>query len=151
MDLSQLFKYRDLATSGKWHEVEKLFNNSVQLKHAGAQIDLSNIERPKASITEVQDFHKGGIGSDAINGGVISMLADLALGLLGLQFFKEGMTATAQLQVNYLKPFRTNAITAESFLTQTVGNRLFGTVELRNHHGEVCAVAYGILAKSISL
>jgi uncharacterized protein (TIGR00369 family) len=151
MDLTQLHKCRDLAVAGKWKEVENIFNKSIQLQHIGARIDLSDITVPKANIEELKDIHAGGIGSEAVNGGVIASLADLALGLLGLVHFKDGMTATAQLTVHYLKPFRSKSISAEAHTQKVVGNRIFGTVELKNDKGDVCAIAYGALAKGISL
>lgn len=61
------------------------------------------------------------------------------------------MTATAQLTVHYLKPFRTKCISATAVTQKVVGNRVFGTVELRNDKNEVCAIAYGFLAKGVSL
>lgn len=151
MDLTQLHKCRDLAISGKWKDIENLFNRSTQLQHMGARIDLSDLENPCAILDEIKDFHGGGIGTEAINGGVIATMADLALGLLGLLHYKEGMTATAQLTVHYLKPFRTKKLTAKAVTQHVVGNRIFGTVELCNDKGEVCAIAYGALAKGISL
>ncbi|CAN5384445.1 hypothetical protein BH10BAC3_BH10BAC3_09790 [soil metagenome] len=151
MDLTQLHKCRDLAVGGKWKDIENIFNRSVQLQHLGARIDMSEPTMPRAYIDELKDIHGGGIGSEAVNGGVIASLADLSLGLLGLLHFKEGMTATAQLTVHYLKPFRTKSISAEAHTQQVVGNRIFGTVELKNEKGEVCAIAYGALAKGISL
>ena len=151
MDLTQLHKCRDMAVAGKWKEIENVFNRSVQLQHLGARIDMSEPLTPKAFIDDLKDIHGGGIGSEAVNGGVIASLADLSLGLLGLLHFKEGMTATAQLTVHYLKPFRSKSISAEAHTQQVVGNRIFGTVELRNDKGDVCAIAYGALAKGISL
>ena len=151
MDLTQLHKCRDMAVAGKWKEIENVFNRSVQLQHLGARIDMSEPLTPKAFIDDLKDIHGGGIGSEAVNGGVIASLADLSLGLLGLLHFKEGMTATAQLTVHYLKPFRSKSISAEAHTQQVVGNRVFGTVELRNDKGDVCAIAYGALAKGISL
>ena len=151
MDLTQLHKCRDLAVAGKWKEIENVFNRSVQLQHLGATIDMSEPQAPKAFINDLKDIHAGGIGSEAVNGGVIASLADLALGLLGLLHYKEGMTATAQLTVHYLKPFRSKSISAEAHTQQVVGNRIFGTVELKNDKGDVCAIAYGALAKGISL
>ena len=151
MDLTQLHKCRDMAVAGKWKEIENVFNRSVQLQHLGARIDMSEPLAPKAFIDDLKDIHGGGIGSEAVNGGVIASLADLSLGLLGLLHFKEGMTATAQLTVHYLKPFRSKSISAEAHTQQVVGNRIFGTVELRNDKGDVCAIAYGALAKGISL
>jgi len=151
MDLTQLHKCRDLAVAGKWKDIENVFNRSVQLQHLGARIDLGIPTTPKAYIDELKDIHGGGIGSEAVNGGVIASLADLSLGLLGLLHYKEGMTATAQLTIHYLKPFRSKSISAEAHTQQVVGNRIFGTVELRNDRGDVCAIAYGALAKGISL
>ncbi len=151
MNLTELYKYRDLAVRGKWKELEQIFNKSVQLQYMGARIDLSNPERPVAVIDELQPHHAGGIGSDAVNGGVIAAMADLALGLLGLLHYKDGMTATAQLNVHYLKPFRTPSLKAVAFTQKVVGNRIFGQVELYNEKDEMCAIAYGALAKGISL
>jgi uncharacterized protein (TIGR00369 family) len=151
MDLNQLHKFRDLAITGKWKEVENLFNKSIQLNYTGARIDLSDPENPKAILDEVKPEHGGGIGSDAVHGGIIANLADLALGLLGLRHYKEGMTATAQITVHYLKPFRTKSIVAVAHPQQVVGNRIFGTVELLNDRGEVCAIANGALAKGIGM
>ena len=151
MDLTQLHKCRDLAVAGKWKDIENIFNRSVQLQHLGARIDLSIPDTPVAFLDELKDIHGGGMGTEAVNGGVIAIMADLALGLLGLKHFKEGMTATAQLTVHYLKPFRTKSISAQAHTQKVVGNRIFGTVELSNEKGEVCAIAYGALAKGISL
>jgi uncharacterized protein (TIGR00369 family) len=151
MNLTQLNKYRNLATTGKWKELEELFNKSVQLQHMGAQVSLAQPERPLVSIAKIEPHHQGGIGSDAVNGGVIAAVADLALGLLGLLHYKEGMTATAQLTVHYLKPFRTDSLSATAITQKVVGNRIFGTVELMNDKGDVCAIAYGALAKGIGM
>ncbi len=151
MDLNQLYKFRDMVINGRWKEVEDIFNKSIQLKAMGATIDLSDPKAPRASIAELMPEHGGGIGSSAVNGGVIASVAELALGLLGLCYFKEGMTATAQLTVHYLKPFRTESLNAVALTQRVVGNRIFGTVELSNDKGEVCAIAYGALAKGISM
>lgn len=151
MDLANLHKYRDLAVHNKWKELESIFNRSVQLQHQNIQIDLSNPIEPIAKITELKDFHTGGIGTSAANGGTISMLADLALGLLGLSYYKDGLTATAQLTVHFLKPIHGKQLTAVALLQQVVGNRIFGMVNIMNDKDEICAVGYGALAKGISM
>jgi len=119
-----------------------------------ARVMLDNPATPVAIINPASEIHVGGIGSEAIHGGVLAALAALtalALGLLRLHHYCEGMTATAQLTVHYLKPFRTKAIIAAAHSQQVVGNRIFGTVELTNNKDEVCAIAYGALAKGISM
>lgn len=151
MDLANLHKYRDLAVQGKWKDIEHVFNRSLQLQHQAIQVDLTNPLEPIAKITDLKDFHTGGIGTSAANGGTISMLADLALGLLGLSYYKDGLTATAQLTVHFLKPIHGKQLTALAHLQQVVGNRIFGMVNIINDKDEICAVAYGALAKGISM
>jgi acyl-coenzyme A thioesterase PaaI-like protein len=151
MDLANLHKFRDLAVQGKWKEIENMFNKSVQLKHQNMLIDLSEPMQPVAFIAELQDIHQGGIGTSAANGGTISMLADVSLGLLGLSYYKDGMTATAQLTIHYLKPIHGKSLKAVAGLQQVVGNRIFGMVNILNDKDEICAVAYGALAKGISM
>lgn len=151
MDLANLHKFRDLAVQGKWREIEAMFNKSVQLQHQGVHIDLSEPLKPVASIPQLKDIHTGGIGTSAANGGTISMLADVALGLLGLSYYKDGMTATAQLTIHYLKPIHGKSLSAVASLQQVVGNRIFGMANIINDKDEICAVAYGALAKGISM
>ncbi|MES2778038.1 MAG: PaaI family thioesterase [Bacteroidota bacterium] len=151
MDLANLHKFRDLAVQGKWKEIENMFNKSVQLKHQNILIDLTEPMQPVAFIPELKDIHQGGIGTSAANGGTISMLADVALGLLGLSYYKDGMTATAQLTIHYLKPLHGKSLKAVAGLQQVVGNRVFGMVNILNDKNEICAVAYGALAKGISM
>ena len=151
MDLANLHKYRDLAVQGKWNEIESVFNRSVQLQQQHMRVDLSDPLQPVARIPELMDIHTGGIGTSAANGGTISMLADLAIGLLGLSYYKDGLTATAQLTIHYLKPLHGRSASAVATLQQVVGNRIFGMVNITNDREEICAVAYGALAKGISM
>lgn len=151
MDLNQLHKFRDLAIGGKWQEMEHLFNQSIQVKALGAKIDLADPEHPVVILPQILPVHQGGIGSDAVNGAIIATLSDFALGLLGLRHYREGMTATANLNIHYLRPFRTTSIRAVATENNVVGNRIFGSVELFNDKGDICALANGSLAKGISL
>lgn len=146
-----MHKFRDLAISGRWQDMENLFNNSIQVKALGARIDLADPEHPAVILPQILPVHQGGIGSDAVNGAIIATLSDFALGLLGLRHYREGMTATANLNIHYLRPFRTQSIRAIASETTVVGNRIFGTVELYNDKGDICALANGSLAKGISL
>lgn len=149
MSLTSLHTIRHYAIEGKWKEIESFFNESIQLKHVGAVVDLSNPNRPVVSIKEVTELHRGGIGGEAVNGGVISMLVDLSIGLLGLTRFGEGMTATAQLSIFFIRPLIAREVIIESEITDVVGNRIFGKVSVMNEKREVCSYATGALAKGI--
>jgi acyl-coenzyme A thioesterase PaaI-like protein len=149
MSLSSLHRIRHWAVEKRWDEIEKFFNESLQLKQIGATIDLSNLQKPIVVVERVTEVHLGGIGSDAVNGGVISMLVDLAVGLLGIEFYNEGMTATSQLSIHFLKPLLAKTIIFEAEKTAVVGNRIFGKVMVMNEKREVSAYASGVLAKAI--
>ncbi len=149
MSLTTLHAIRHLVSEGRWKEVESFFNESVQLQHVGARIDLTDPKKPAVWINKVTEIHRGGIGGEAVNGGIISMLTDLAIGLLGLNYAAEGMTATAHLSIHFVRPLMANRVILEAEITEVIGNRIFGKVSIMNEKREVCAHASGALAKGI--
>lgn len=149
MSLSKLYQFRHLAMEERWKEIESFFNDSLQLQQVRAEVNLSMPDRPRVTIAEVTEMHRGGIGGEAVNGGVIAMMVDLTMGLLGLRFYDEGMTATAHLSIHYLKPLKAQRVTFESEITEVVGNRIFGMVNALNEGGEICCHATGVLVKGI--
>lgn len=151
MNLAHLHQIRQTAIDKNWKEMESFFNASVQLKHSGIRIDLTDISKPLVIIETVEEYHKGGIGTEAVNGAVIAMLADLAIGLLGLAHYSEGMTGTSNLSINYVKPLLAKKVIASAEQTEVVNKRIFGIVRVMNEKGEVCAYATGALAKGISV
>lgn len=97
----------------------------------------------------VEAMHRGEIGGEAVNGGFISMLIDLAIGLLGLPYYSEGLTATHHLSIHFTRPLIAPAVYFKAKETQVINNRIFGKVAVSNEKGEVCAFASGVLVKKI--
>ena len=151
MNLTQLHRIRQTAIEKDWKRMEEFFNSSIQLRHGGIRIDLTDIDKPLVIIDTVEEYHKGGIGTEAVNGAVIAMLADLAIGLLGLAHYSEGMTGTSNLSINYVKPLLAKKVIVSAQQTQVVNKRIFGIVRVMNEKEEVCAYATGALAKGISI
>lgn len=151
MSLTSLHQIKHWAVEKRWDEIEGFFNDSLQLKHIGATIDLSDPLHPIVFIKEVTEVHRGGIGTEAVNGGVISMLVDLAMGLLGLNYFAEGMTATSHLSIHFVRPLIAKKVILDAGMTAVVGNKIFGKVSVMNEKNEVCAYASGVLAKGIKI
>ena len=149
MDLSKLHQVLHFVTEGKTKDFEDLFNQSLQLRAIGASIDISNLKRPVVMIKKVEDLHRGGILGEAVNGGIVSMLIDLAIGLLGLPYSVEGLTATYHLSIHFAKPLIATSVRLEAEETHVIHNRIFGHVKVMNEKGEVCAYASGVLVKAI--
>lgn len=149
MNLNQLHTFRQVAADGNWKAIEDLFNESVQLKQMHIRVDLSISKLPMVFIDEVMDIHKGGIGTDAVNGAVIALLSDLAIGLLGIYHYADGLTATSSLTIHYVKPLLTQKVIVKAEETQVIGKRIFGVATIMNEKEEVCSYANGSLAKGI--
>ncbi|CAN5151305.1 hypothetical protein BH09BAC3_BH09BAC3_16540 [soil metagenome] len=149
MDISTTDQLLRLAKEGKTKELEDLFNQSIQLKTIGVSIDVSDLNLPVVEIKKVEDIHRGGIGGAAVNGGIISMLIDLAIGLLGFQYYNEGLTATQHLNIHFVKPLNATSVKLEARTTHIIGNRIFGHVKVMNEKGEVCSYATGVVVKGI--
>jgi len=149
MNLNQLHTFRQVAANGNWKAIEDLFNESVQLKQMHIRVDLSTSKLPMVFIDEVMDIHKGGIGTDAVNGAVIALLSDLAIGLLGIYHYADGLTATSSLTIHYVKPLLTKKVIVKAEETQVIGKRIFGVASIMNEKEEVCSYANGSLAKGI--
>lgn len=131
--------------------MEDFFNSSIQLRHSGMRVDLTDIGKPLVIIDSVEEYHKGGVGTEAVNGAVIAMLIDLAIGLLGLPHYGEGMTGTSNLSINYVKPLLAKKVIVSAEQTEVVNKRIFGIVRVMNEKEEVCAYATGALAKGINI
>lgn len=136
---------------GNFKEIENFFNASAQLKQMHIRVDLSNPATPTVFINEVTEIHQGGIGTEAVNGAVIALLVDLAIGLLGIQHYAEGMTATSNLNINYVKPLIATKVIVKAEQTEVISKRIFGIARVMNEKEEVCAYATGSLAKGIVL
>lgn len=149
MNLSSLHQLLPWVEAGKTRELEDFFNQSVQLRVIGATIDLSDLTHPVVMIKKIEEMHRGGIGGMAVNGGIISMLVDLAMGLLGLPYYKDGLTATQHLSIHFVKPLQATAIRLEAQETHVIHNRVFGHIKVMNEKDEVCAYASGVLVKAI--
>ena len=59
------------------------------------------------------------------------------------------MTATSNLNINYVKPLLAKKVMVRAEETEVVGKRIFGVARVMNEKGEVCAYATGSLAKGI--
>jgi acyl-coenzyme A thioesterase PaaI-like protein len=62
-------------------DVEEFYNNSIQLKYYNCEVEFISDNLLLVKIPTITSIHQGGVGANAVNGGVISYLFDLALGM----------------------------------------------------------------------
>ncbi len=125
-------------------EMTRLWNANPVLRSMGVKIDLSSPEYIRARIDPLNPQHRGGLGSDAVNGAVISGLFDLMIGLVGIVNSKKHRTGTVQLNIQFVRPLRGNTLRAESRLVKAGQSRVFARSEIFDEQGRICASCEGI-------
>ena len=114
----------------------------------GATVRLLDDGTVKATMDSIKPYHRGGLGTDAINGAVIAGLFDLVVGLAGYQHTRGKTAGVAQLNIHYMRPVRGNSLEVVGRPTRVGRNLVFASGELHDEQGVVCASCDGIVAVS---
>lgn len=126
------------------------WNASPPMRQLGARLEFNRVDRVRAVLDPVQPFHRGGMGTDAVNGAVLAGLFDLAIGTVGWLTRPETRSATVSLSMMFFKPTRGERISVEGRLLRSALTLVFATAEIFDGNGEVtarcdgvCSVAHG--------
>ena len=60
-----------------------MWNASASMKHFGARLEFERVDRVRAVIDPVRAVHRGGLGTDAVNGVVSPGSSTSAIGTVG--------------------------------------------------------------------
>lgn len=126
------------------------FNQSETLGLFGVRIEFPDTRRVRAIIDEVRPGHRGGLGSDAINGGVLAALFDLTIGVCGALVDPARRSATLQLSMNFERPVTGDRVTAEAHIDRAGGTNLFASAVIFDAAGQACARSQGVVRLSRS-
>src|SRR5215472_18313696 len=128
----------------------EIWNGSPPMKHFGARLEFERVDRVRAVIDPVLPVHRGGLGTDAVNGVVLAGLFDLVIGTVGWLTRPETRSATVSLSMMFLRPTRGDRIAVEGRLLRGGTNLVFAAAEIFDGEGQVtarcdgtCAVAMG--------
>jgi uncharacterized protein (TIGR00369 family) len=138
------------GTLAALNQLGAVWNEGPPMKHFGARLEFTRIDRVRAVIDPVQPFHRGGMATEAVNGVVLAGLFDLIIGTVGWLTRPDARTATVTLAMSFFKPTRGDRVVAEGRLIRAGLNLIFAAAEISNGSGEVsarcegtCAVAHG--------
>ncbi|NIM49807.1 MAG: PaaI family thioesterase [Gemmatimonadales bacterium] len=129
-------------------QIQKLWNEHPGMEHLGARVDLSTPGTVRAVVDPIQPHHRGGLGTDAVNGATIAGVFDLAIGLAGYLHTVGRRAGVAQLGIQYLRPVIGDRLQVEARAVRVGKTLIFSTAELRDEQGVVCSRCDGILAVS---
>ena len=113
-----------------------------------ATADFTDPEAIRISIPRLEPYHRGGMGTEAVNGAVIAALCDAAVGFAGTLRTLGKRAGTAQLSIQFLRPVHGASVTAVGRVVRAGPNLVFAAAEVVDEHGVVCARCDGIVAVS---
>jgi uncharacterized protein (TIGR00369 family) len=127
----------------------EMWNASAAMKHFGARLDFTRVDRVRAVIDPVTDVHRGGLGTDAINGVVLAGLFDLVIGTVGWLTRPDSRSATVNLAMSFFRPTRGDRVAAEAWLIRAGMNLVFAAAEILDGDGKVTARCDGTCALAL--
>jgi acyl-coenzyme A thioesterase PaaI-like protein len=128
----------------------EVWNAGPPMKHFGARLEFTRVDRVRAVIDPVLPFHRGGLGSEAINGVVLAGLFDLVIGTVGWLTRPDARSATVNLSMSFLRPTMGERVVAEARLLRAGMNLVFASAEISGGSGEVTARCDGTCAVALS-
>lgn len=134
------------ATLAALKALAESWNDSPPMRQLGARLDFNRIDRVRAVLDPVQPFHRGGMGTDAVNGAVLAGLFDLAIGTVGWLSRPDTRSGTVSLSMLFFKPTRGERISVEGWLLRSGTNLIFATAQILDGNGEVTARCDGTVA-----
>ncbi|MBI3181832.1 MAG: PaaI family thioesterase [Myxococcales bacterium] len=120
------------------------FNRSASLKFMGVKLSFPTSEQVQVDL-EIRPEHRGGMGTEAVNGGVLAAMFDLAIGCTPALVEPTRRSATIQLSMSFLKPVRGDRLRAIARIDRAGAGVLFSSATLFDAHGEVCARCQGVM------
>ena len=134
------------ATLAALNGLAETWNGSEPLQRLGARLEFTRVDRVRVVLDPVQRFHRGGIGTDAVNGAVLAGLFDLAIGTVGWLTRPDSRSATVTLGMTFFRPTRGDRVVVEARLLRSGTNLTFASAEIFDERGEATARCDGTVA-----
>lgn len=121
------------------------FNRSASLRHLGVKVSFPTSDRVRVDLDPVKPEQLGGLGAEAVNGGVLAAIFDLVIGCSPALIDPTRRNATMQLSMSFMRAVRGKRIWAEAWIDQAGSSTVFSTAELYDEQGTVCARCQGVV------
>jgi len=120
------------------------FNKTQTLKHFGAEVSFPSLDRVQVTLRSIRPELRGGLGTSAVNGGVLAAMFDLVIGCTPALIDPTRRSATMQLSMNFMRPVLGDSLTAEGRIETAGNSSIFASAKIIDERGQVCATAQGI-------
>ncbi len=136
--------HRPRPTLEQLERYAEAFNRSQTLKHFGVKVHFPDTETAEAVLDPIRPEQRGGLGTDAVNGGVLAALFDLAIGCTPALIDPTRKTATVQLSMHFMRGVRGNRLVVRAKLERAGGLLAFATAAIFDEQGNECAICSGM-------
>lgn len=124
------------------------FNQSQTMRLLGLRVSFPQGEKVVITLPEVRPEHRGGLGTTAINGGVLATMFDYAIGCAAALLDPTRRAATMQLSMSFERPVLGNSVCAEATIDSAGTSSLFASARIHDAQGKVCARCQGVVKLS---
>lgn len=124
--------------------IEDEWNGHEAIRYLGARVDLSDPAAIRLLVDPVQPHHRGGLGTNAVNGVAMAGLFDLAIGLVALLTSLRRKVGTVQLNIQYMRPVYGDRFEVRARVARRGRTLVFATAELFDQQNTMCARCDGM-------
>ncbi|MFO0594363.1 MAG: PaaI family thioesterase [Myxococcaceae bacterium] len=120
------------------------FNQSQTLEHFGVKVRFPDLETVEVVLDPIKPEQRGGLGSDAVNGGVLAAIFDLVIGCAPALVDPTLRSATVQLSLQFMSAVRGSKLTARAKVLKGGSTLVFASASIFDEQGAECATATGM-------
>ncbi len=136
------------ATPEQLARYAQAFNASLTLRYFGVKVSFPSAELVRVTLDPVLPEHRGGLGTDAVNGGVLAALFDLAIGCTAALVDPTRRSATVQLSMSFMRAVKGPSLTIDARVQRAGGVLVFAEATLFDSTPTACAIATGMCRMS---
>jgi uncharacterized protein (TIGR00369 family) len=126
---------------------QQRFNQLPAMHHMGCQLDLGLDAVVQVHLPRVEPHHCGGMGTSAVNGAVLSGLADCAIGVAGVMQMEAQRSGTIDMNIKFLRAAHGDQVHALAIALKRSSSVVFAEAEIYCG-GRLCAIANGLVARA---
>ncbi len=123
-----------------------VWNETAVLRWLGFRLAFPGDKRVIVLLSDVKPGHRGGKGTDAINGGVLAAMFDFAIGCCSVVSPPLRRSATTQLSMSFERAVRGDLAQCEAEVDRATKNLLFVSARIKDERGNICSRATGIVS-----
>ena len=124
-------------------------NTSELLKAQSATLSFSEAaDRVLVRVDPILPWQRGGMGTAAVNGGVLAAMFDFAIGITAALVDPTIRSATMQLNMNFERAVRGDRFTAEAWIDRAGSATVFSSAWIKDQDGAICSRASGLVKLS---